>query len=305
MAPTSLFAQPVHDFLTYLRVEAGLALATLDAYGRDLRDLVDQLTAERVPDPGAVTAEHLVGHVRSLHRTRGLQSSSIARHLATIRVFFRFLTANGLIAEDPSRILETPTRWRRLPGVLSPRKMKRMLDAPSPEWGRLWLRDKAMLEMMYGGGLRASEVATLRVRDYNPTLGVLLVTGKGRKQRVVPVGKPAGAAVERYLAELRPALARAEDGRDLERLLLSNTGRPLERVAVWQIVRRVAARGGLGEVHPHMLRHSFATHLLAGGADLRVVQELLGHSDIATTQVYTHVDRSRLREVVKKHHPRG
>lgn len=305
MAPTSPFAQPVHDFLTYLRVEAGVAVATLDAYGRDLRDLVDQLSAERVPGAGAVTAEHLVGHVQALHRVRGLQSSSIARHLATIRVFFRFLTANGVIEEDPARILETPTRWRRLPDVLSPRKMKQMLDAPSPEWGRLWVRDKAMLEAMYGGGLRASEVATLRVRDYNRTLGVLLVTGKGRKQRVVPLGKPAGAAIDRYVTELRGTLARFDDRRDEERLLLSNTGRPLERVAVWQIVRRVAARAGLGEVHPHMLRHSFATHLLAGGADLRVVQELLGHSDIATTQVYTHVDRSRLREVVKKHHPRG
>ncbi len=152
MASNSPFAQPVHDFLTYLRVEAGVALATLDAYGRDLRDLVDQLTAEQVPDPGAVTAEHLVGHVKALHRTRGLQPSSIARHLATIRVFFRFLAANGVIAEDPARILETPTRWHRLPDVLSPRQMKRMLEAPRPEWGRLWLRDKAMLETMYGGG---------------------------------------------------------------------------------------------------------------------------------------------------------
>ena len=161
-----------------------------------------------------------------------------------------------------------------------------------------------MLELMYAAGLRASEVGALRVNEYNATLGVLTVTGKGSKQRLVPIGRPAQEWVQRYLDELRGELTRFGDGRDERRLLLSNTGRPLERVAVWQIVRRLAHKAGLRNVHPHMLRHSFATHLLIGGADLRVVQELLGHSDIATTQIYTHVDRSRLREVVRKHHPR-
>jgi len=298
------FAQPVRDFLTYLRVEAGLASATLDAYGRDLRDLVDELKAKRIAGPQRVTPAHLIEHVRALHRRRSLQPSSIARHLATIRVFFRFLKANGAIEEDPTRLLETPTRWKRLPGVLSPQQMRKLLNAPAPELGRLWLRDRAMLELMYAAGLRASEVGVLAIRDYNPTLGVLVVTGKGGKQRIVPVGKPAQDVVQIYLDELRPALTRFGDDRDRGRLLLSHTGRPLERVAVWQIVRRAAGRAGLRNVHPHMLRHSFATHLLAGGADLRVVQELLGHSDISTTQIYTHVDRSRLREVVRKHHPR-
>ena len=157
---------------------------------------------------------------------------------------------------------------------------------------------------MYAAGLRASEVAGLHVREYNPTVLVLMVTGKGNKQRLVPVGRPAGQWTDRYLLEARPHQCRWEDGRDAERLLLSHTGRPLERVAVWQIVRRNAALAGLGDIHPHQLRHSFATHLLAGGADLRVVQELLGHADIATTQIYTHVDRSQLKEVIRKHHPR-
>jgi integrase/recombinase XerD len=216
--------------------------------------------------------------------------------------------------------MELPTRWKRLPGVLSPRQMKALLEAPltmaKAEKERdadgdngarsLWLRDKAMLELMYAAGLRASEVGVLRSNEYNPTLGVVLVTGKGNKQRMVPVGKPAQKWISRYLVEVRePLTSKWPDARDQQRLLLSNTGRPLERVAVWQIVRRCANSAGLREVHPHMLRHSFATHLLAGGADLRVVQELLGHSDIATTQIYTHVDRSRLRDVVKKHHPRG
>jgi integrase/recombinase XerD len=182
--------------------------------------------------------------------------------------------------------------------------MKKLLAAPSPEHGRLWLRDKAMLELMYAAGLRASEVGDLAVDDYNATLDVLIVTGKGSKQRMVPIGKPAHDWTEQYLAELRPHLSRWDDGRDRGRLLLSHTGRPLERVAVWQIVRRNATLAELGDIHPHMLRHSFATHLLAGGADLRVVQELLGHADIATTQIYTHVDRSQLREVIRKHHPR-
>ncbi len=298
------WAQRVREFLTYLRVEAGLAPATLEAYGRDLDDLLEDLRRSGVRSPRHVSPEHLADHLRRLHRCRGLQSSSIARHLATLRVFFRFLAANEVTEDNPARLLETPARWRRLPGVLSPKKMKMLLAAPSPEHGRLWLRDKAMLELMYAAGLRASEVGALRLDEYNATIGVLIVTGKGRRQRLVPVGKPAREWTDRYLAELRPRLSRFEDRRDERRLLLSNTGRPLERVAVWQIVRRNALLAGLGDVHPHMLRHSFATHLLVGGADLRVVQELLGHADIATTQIYTHVDRSHLREVIRKHHPR-
>lgn len=234
-----------------------------------------------------------------------MQTSSVSRHLATIRVFFRFLFANGRLEENPARLLERPTQWKRLPGVLSPKQMKTLLDAPSPEHGRLWLRDKAMLELMYAAGLRASEVGALSITDYNATLGVLLVTGKGQKQRIVPIGVPALEWTDRYLAELHPELLRFNDGRDKRQLLLSNTGRPLERVAVWQIVRRNARLAGLRDVHPHKLRHSFATHLLTGGADLRTVQELLGHADIATTQIYTHVDRSRLRDVIRKHHPRA
>ena len=298
------FAQPLREFLAYLRVEAALAPATLDAYSRDLGDLLADLRRHGVDGPKAVGPEHLAQHLRRLHRDRKLQPASIIRHLASIRVFFRYLSANGLVEDNPARLLETPMRWKRLPGVLSPKKMRTLLAAPSPQHGRLWLRDKAMLELMYAAGLRASEVATLAVNEYNAILGVLIVTGKGSRQRLVPIGKPAQGWTDRYSAELRPQLARFDDRRDEDHLLLSHTGRPLERVAVWQIVRRNAQLAGLGETYPHMLRHSFATHLLAGGADLRTVQELLGHADISTTQVYTHVDHSRLRDVVRKHHPR-
>jgi integrase/recombinase XerD len=298
------FSRPVRDFLTYLKVEAGLAPATLEAYGRDLADLVKFLRRRAVKSIATVTPTDLVEHMRYLHRRRKMQPSSIARHLATIRIFFRFLHANGHIEEDPTHLLERPTQWKRLPGVMSPRDVRKLLEAPTPETGRLWLRDRAMLELMYAAGLRASEVGRLEMADYKKPLGVLLVTGKGSKQRLVPIGIPAADATERYLTDLYPSLIRFGDERHKGRLLLSHTGRPLERVAVWQVVRRHAKTAGLYDVHPHTVRHSFATHMLAGGADLRVVQELLGHSDIATTQVYTHVDHSRLREVVDKFHPR-
>jgi len=305
MDATCHFERPVRDFLAYLRIEAGLAPATLDAYRRDLDDLTAFLRGRDIAAVRDVAPQHLADHLRALHRERGLQPSSIARHLTTLRVFFRFHRANGAIDDNPARLLEPPTRWKRLPGVLSPKKMRDLLAAPAPESGRLWMRDRALLEIMYAAGLRASEAAGLRLNEYNPTLGVLVVTGKGSKQRLTPVGRPAREATDEYIRTLRADLAARSQGRDGGRLMLSGTGRPLERIAIWQIVRRCAARAGLGDVHPHMLRHSFATHLLAGGADLRVVQELLGHADIATTQIYTHVDRSRLREVVRKHHPRG
>lgn len=299
------YAQPLREFLSFIRVEAGLSRATIEAYGRDLRDLALDLDEHGCPDPTVVTANDLAAHLQRLHRERGLAPASLTRHLATIRVFFRFLAANGRIRNDPSRILDRPARWRKLPGVLTPLQMKKLLATPSPEHSALWLRDRAMLELMYAAGLRATEVGTLRLDQYRRDLGILMVIGKGSKHRIVPIGRPAQEWTDQYLAEQRPHLARFGDNRDQQRLLLSATGRPLERVAVWQIVRRVARAAGLGHVHPHMLRHSFATHLVVGGADLRVVQELLGHADIGTTQIYTHVDRSHLREVVKSHHPRG
>lgn len=304
MAGQLNYDRQVRDFLGYLRVEAGLSAATISAYSTDLRDLRDDLLAAGIQHVGNVEPAHLAAHVRHLHRDRDMQPSSVARHLSTIRMFFRFLEASGRVGADPARLLETPTRWRRLPDVLSPRKMRQLIDAANESGGRLWQRDRALIELMYAGGMRASEVVGIRLKEYNETIGVVLVTGKGGKQRLLPIGEPARDAVSQYVEELRPHLMRFDDGRDDDRLLLSNNGRPLERVAVWQIIRRLASRAGLGAVHPHMLRHSFATHMLAGGADLRVVQELLGHADIATTQVYTHVDRSHLRAVVAKYHPR-
>jgi integrase/recombinase XerD len=300
------------EFLMYIRVECGLSANTLAAYQRDLRDLLLDLHARGVERIAEVQPRQLTDHLAALKTGRGMAASSIIRHMATIKVFFRWLSARGFIAENPADILDRPTRWKKLPGVLSPKQLRQLLEAPGPPiWDGageppppLWLRDRAMLELMYASGLRASEVGAVQLTDLHETLGVVRITGKGNKQRLVPVGKPALAAIARYVAECRPRLVKP-GGKDQGRLLLSRSGRALERVAVWQIVKKHAAAAGLRHVHPHVLRHSFATHLLAGGADLRVVQELLGHSDIATTQIYTHVDRSQLKHVHAKHHPRA
>ena len=325
--PTA-WLRPLRDFSIFLRVECGLAPNTLKAYTADVEDLLLGLLASGRSTPESVTPRDLSQHLAALKSQRGLDGASVIRHLATIRVLFRFLTSAGFVKANPADAIDRPTRWLRLPGVLTPRQMKTLLETRLPPSARarpakdgaaattpnrphgalndldLSLRDRAMLELMYACGLRASEVGAMTLDDFKPTLGVVLVRGKGNKQRLVPVAKPAQHAVESYLATCRPTLTRGSR-KDRGHLLLSRSGRPLERVAVWQIVRRHAAAAGLSRVHPHMLRHSFATHLLAGGADLRVVQELLGHADIGTTQVYTHVDRSGLKQTHRKYHPRG
>ncbi|MCH2160698.1 MAG: tyrosine recombinase [Phycisphaerales bacterium] len=304
MAQISNFAQPVRDFLAHLKVEAGLAPATLEAYARDLRELTEDLERQGLTDLKDTGPQHLAEHIRYLSRDRELQPTSITRHLATMRVFYRWLNAMGRIEGDPARLLERPTRWKKIPNVLSPREMRALVEAPSPDNGRLWIRDRAILEVMYAAGLRASEVGAMRLDELHEELAMVTVTGKGSKQRVVPIGDPALEWALRYLHEIRPTLVRHQDKRDRQRLFLSFSGRPLERVAIWQIVRKYAKVANLENAHPHALRHSFATHMLVGGADLRVVQELLGHTDIGTTQVYTHVDRSQLKDVVRGHHPR-
>ncbi|MEO1583001.1 MAG: site-specific tyrosine recombinase [Planctomycetota bacterium] len=301
-------AEPRRAFAAFIRVECGLRPNSIDAYLGDLDELLTFAADRGVLTADALTPRLLSEHLQHLSSERGLAGSSVIRHLATIRVFGRWLEATGRIDESPAGVLERPTRWKHLPGVLSPNQMRRLLEAPRPsEAGRgpeLWIRDRAMLETMYACGLRASEVGELGLDGASLDAGVVRVTGKGEKQRLVPIGDPAVVAIRAYLNECRPRLIEGAD-RPTDRVFVSRTGRPLERVAVWQIVKRWAKAAGLESVHPHVLRHSFATHLLSGGADLRVVQDLLGHADIATTQIYTHVDGSRLRSVHKQFHPRG
>ncbi|MFW5682601.1 MAG: tyrosine recombinase [Phycisphaeraceae bacterium] len=302
----------VREFLSYCKIECGFADATILAYASDLRALdafrlgdVEQghrNGATRGPSQAwqDLTADDLAAHLRELERT-GLAESSLARHVATMRVFFKYHATVGRLPADPAELMSRPVTWQRLPDVMASEQVERLLDAPAAD-DPLRLRDVALIELLYGGGLRASEAAGLNTTSVHDTLGVVRILGKGNKERIVPLGRPAVRAVREYVDELRPELLRPE--RPTDRLLLSRTGRPLERVAVWQIIKRHAKHAGVPTAHPHTLRHSFATHLLAGGADLRVVQELLGHSNIQTTQIYTHVDRSRLTEVIKKHHPR-
>lgn len=317
-------------FEGYLRIECGMAPTTIEAYGRDLRVMSEDMIAAGVPGPSGVTPRHLTEHIVALSRDRRLGGTTVARHLATIRVFFRWLLGRGVITEDPTEILQTPMKWKRVPGVLSPGQMRKLVEAARDEPGDekaaessaraaasgsagLWLRDRAMLELMYSSGLRASEVGAIGLTDVLDTLGALRVLGKGSKQRLVPMGEPAQDWLGRYLTECRPALAaRAQDPKkhggaalDEGRVFLTKNGRPIERVRVWQLVKKYAARAGLAGVHPHTLRHSFATHLLSGGADLRVVQELLGHADITTTQIYTHVDKTQLKATHLRCHPRA
>lgn len=301
-------------FLIFLRVECGLLPATIEAYSRDLDALLLDLQDQGLTDPAALTPPHLINHVRALSRDRGYAPATVARHIATIKVLCRWMLATGKIEDNPADHLDQPAKWKNLPGVLTPGQMRRLLAAPAPpENARpdappLWLRDRAILELMYASGLRASEVGRVALSDVLEKHAIVRVLGKGDKQRLVPMGAPAMEAVTVYVRDCRSRLITAEraaERRDKGRLFLTRTGRPIERVRVWQIITHWARQAGLKDVHPHVLRHSFATHLLMGGADLRVVQSLLGHADITTTQIYTHVDRTQLTKVIKTLHPRG
>lgn len=313
------YAGCLDRFMAYLRVECGLAANTLSAYRRDALDLLHDLAEAGLASPEDATPEHLAAHARSLKADRAMEASSVIRHLATIRVLYRWLVVIGRLASNPADFLETPHRWRRLPGVLSARDAAALVSAPRPPArptsaakttpGRpppppLWMRDRALLELLYASGLRASEAVTLGLAEFRPEIGTVRVTGKGSKQRLVPVHARAMAAIGDYLHDCRPLLLKG-DAKDKGRVFLSARGRPLTRASVWSIVSRWAKAAGLRHTHPHTLRHSFATHLLVGGADLRVVQELLGHADIGTTEIYTHVDRTRLKDVHRSFHPRA
>ncbi|GJM17887.1 MAG: tyrosine recombinase XerC [Phycisphaeraceae bacterium] len=301
-------------FLAYLRVECGLRPASVEAYQRDTRDLFSDLSGSGITDPASVQPQDLIRHIQHLSREREHAPATVARHIATIKVLSRWMYATGRAETDPATHLDQPARWKRLPDVLSRAQMRALVEAPAPPPKAkpgtvpLWVRDRSILELMYASGLRASEVGAIAMGGVNLDARELRVEGKGGRVRVVPLGVPAADALDTYLRECRPVLITAEralERRDKGRVFLTRTGRPIDRVRVWQLVKKHAKTAGLINVHPHTLRHSFATHLLAGGADLRVVQDLLGHADLSTTQIYTHVDRTDLRNTVKRCHPRG
>jgi integrase/recombinase XerD len=293
---------PVGPFLHYLMAECGVSPHTLAAYRSDLMRFVRWRNSE-APGPLAnLDVPTLSSYVETLCRS-GLAPSSVCRHLASLSTFFRFLVFEGRLSDNVAKLLIAPSVWDRLPTVLSPAAVGRLLDSPSADT-RLGRRDRAALETLYATGCRVSEVAGLRPFDLDLTSGMARCVGKGNKERRVPLGSHAIAALVRYLTEDRPALVARRP--ETTAVFVSKSGRPLSRSALWQIVKRHAQVTGLqADVSPHTLRHSFATHLLAGGADLRVVQEMLGHASIATTQIYTRVELSRLRQVHARFHPRA
>jgi integrase/recombinase XerD len=288
-------------FADYLSLEQGNSPRTIEAYGRDVARLAAFATAKGLTAPTALTARLLREYVYHL-KDLGLAPASIRRNVSAVRTWYRFLMAEGRIAEDPSDRLETPSRWRTLPEVLTVDEVQALLAAPSLD-DALAFRDRAMLELAYGAGLRVSEWITLQVKDLMLDDQLVRVFGKGSKERLVPLGRNAIGALAVYLRELRPRLERG-GGKGV--LFLNARGTPLSRMGARKILRKHVEAAGIAKaVSPHTLRHTFATHLLEGGADLRAVQEMLGHADIATTQIYTHVDREYLRQVHRQFHPRG
>lgn len=291
----------IEEYLRYLTVERGLAENSLAAYGRDLRRIVGYLTQVGVGSFEEVGRAHVARLLLTL-REEGLAPRTVARHTSSLRGLYRYLLTQGHVKEDPTAHLETQSPWARLPGVLSQEEVRRLLATP-PAGNPLGLRDKAMLELLYASGLRVSEMVTLRLSDVDLEVGYVRCQGKGGKDRVVPLGRDAQTAVRRYLATSRPSLERGRSG---SVLFVNRWGWPLTRQGFWKILRAYAAAAGIDRrVTPHTLRHSFATHLLERGADLRAVQVMLGHADISTTQIYTHVSRTHLKAVYDRYHPRA
>lgn len=291
--------ESLKTYLQYLTVEKGLAANTILSYSNDLGSFIRFVEAEKLPWPN-IKESALVDFVRRESRL-GLSARSLARRLSALKSFFRFLVMSGLLEKNPTSMLQTPSTWRTLPNVLTPSEVEALLLVPPLDKPQ-GLRDRAMLEVLYAAGLRVSELANLKIEDINLEEGFLVCFGKGGKERVVPVGRTACEFASRYIAEVRPIFNRSGS----IFLFLTRRGKNFTRQGVWKILRDYAAKSGLaGKVHPHILRHSFATHLLERGADLRSVQLMLGHSQVTTTQIYTHVSGDRLRKVYDKFHPRA
>ena len=296
-------AAAISSFLTHVQVEKGLAVNTLSAYRRDLAKFED-FAQKRKLALAAVKRDDLVDFLASLYRQK-LESKTVARHLVTLRNFFRHAQVEELITEDPTAHLESPKIRRSLPGYLRLDEVEKLLELPD-QTTPLGLRDRAMLEVLYSTGLRVSELTSLRVMDLDTKVGCVRCIGKGDKERIVPVGRKALAIVEKYLRHGRIALIGTTRGTAGAFLFVNRRGGRISRVGVWKIFSSYGRKAGLRvPLTPHMLRHSFATHLLERGADLRSVQLMLGHSDISTTQIYTHVVEERLKQIYKAHHPRA
>ncbi len=290
----------VEDFLTYASAEKGLAKNTIEAYNSDLEKFLAFLNDKKIVSFSGVTRTHIMDFLMH-EKDRGLKASSLARHLVSVKVLFSFLAQERMVQQDISAVLDSPKLWSLLPETLSEAEVASLIDAPSTNKPS-GIRDRAMLELLYATGARVSELVNVKVGDLNAQVGFLRVLGKGSKERIVPVGSRAIFWIQKYLKEVRPKVAQ-----DLlvQNIFLNQHGEGFSRQAIWGLLKVYAKKARVKKrVTPHMLRHSFATHLLSRGADLRVVQEMLGHADIATTQIYTHVDKDRLKSIHKQFHPR-
>lgn len=299
MASMGTLALQVRLFLDFCRIEKGLAANTVLSYGRDLERFAAFSGGFDAPVPDA--PEQVRAYLDSL-TAGGMSARSVARHLTTLRNFYRFLARERVLEADPTELLASPKIGRSLPHYLNSGDLDRLMAAPDAS-SPLGLRDRAMLQLVYASGLRVSELCTVLIGDVNLDLGYVRVTGKGQKQRIVPMGEGAIGAIETYLAGGRPAIL---DGRVSRYLFITRRGGPMTRQGFWKLLAQHGKSCGLfHNLSPHVLRHTFATHLLEGGSDLRSLQTMLGHADIGTTQIYTHVARTRLRSIVDRHHPRA
>lgn len=293
----------LRDFIHYLTVEKGLAQNTLVSYERDLKSYMKYVkSVEQISSWNDVRRPVIVGFLAVL-KDQGKSSKTIARHIASIRSFHQFLLRDKQTDQDPSVHLESPQPERSLPKVLSMEEVEAFMDSAKTD-DAFGLRDRAMIEIMYATGMRVSELINLDISDVHGTMGFVRCVGKGNKERIIPIGQTALGAVEEYLQKARPELTGKKN--KTEALFLNHHGNRLSRQGYWKIIKKLAAEANIQkELTPHTLRHSFATHLLMNGADLRSVQEMLGHADISTTQIYTHITNTRLKEVYSKFHPRA
>ncbi len=291
----------VDDFINFLAVERGLAQNTLLAYRRDLEKYGGYLKKKGGEDINRISRQDITSFMYA-QKQEGLSANSISRGLAAIKTFHRFLVRERLAQEDPTHLVDTPKLWKRVPEVMSQSEVESVIDAAQ---GKGWqvVRDRAMLELFYASGMRVSELSNLKVENVNMEVGYVRCIGKGSKERIIPIGRKARESIEKYCEKVRRKLAKDPS---VSCLFLSRLGKRISRQSIWKIIKQYARKAGIKrEIKPHTLRHSFATHLLERGADLRSVQEMLGHSDISTTQIYTHVDRERLRTIHKQFHPRA
>ncbi|MBN3039268.1 MAG: site-specific tyrosine recombinase XerD [Candidatus Omnitrophica bacterium] len=291
----------VEEFLHYLSVERGLAENTIAAYRRDLSGYVKHLEKNKISSFSSVSRSHITNFMLYL-KDKGLSSNSISRALVAIKVLHRFLVTEKYIKDDVTSAIALPKLWRKLPEVLSSQEVERLLGSCSNLKTNEGIRDKAVLEIMYATGMRVSEVVNLKLNNVNMDMGFVKCIGKGQKERIIPLGKYASQALTRYIEKARPAILKQKNDPSL---FISRLGRKISRQSFWKAIKTYAKKSKIKkDITPHTLRHSFATHLLERGADLRTVQEMLGHSDISTTQLYTHINKERLKQIHRKFHPR-